>query len=184
MEPAAAKSYAEIKGNNMYQCGFVINPHASHLGTSPDRKVFDQSTAMKFGLLEIKCPKVKSVIECKYLKEVSGSYRLKHSHSYYYQMIGQMDITWMPWCDFYVYTESDYHLEKISFDKDFWAVMRHKLDIFFYNYYLPLFVKWKTLYLRCGCNMNKEIKQFLFLCLFITVHHCKNVILLIDYCMK
>ena len=87
--------------------------------------------AMRFGLLEIKCPKVKSFIECKYLKEVIGSYRLKHSHSYYYQIIGQMGITGMPWCDFYVYTESDYHLERISFDKDFWAVMKHKLDIFF-----------------------------------------------------
>ena len=32
--------------------------------------------------------------------------------------------------------------------------------------------------------MNKDIKQFLFLCLFITVHRCKNVVLLIDYCMK
>ena len=46
----------------------------------------------------------------------------------------------MPWCDFYVHTESDYYLERISFDKDFWAVIKHKLDMFFYNYYLPLFV--------------------------------------------
>ena len=53
----------------------------------------------------------------------------------------QMGITGMPWCNFYVHTESDYHLERISFDKDFRAVMKNKLDLFFYNYYLPLFVK-------------------------------------------
>ena len=88
----------------------LLIPHAPHRGTSPDRKVFDQSTAIMFGLLEIKCPKVKSFIECKYLKEVSESYRLKHNHSYYYQIRVQMGITGMPRCDFYLSTESDYHL--------------------------------------------------------------------------
>ena len=39
-----------------------------------------------------------------------------------------------------------YNLERISFGKAFWAVMKHKLDMFFFDYYLPLFVKWKTLH--------------------------------------
>ncbi|KAK0139999.1 hypothetical protein N1851_023106 [Merluccius polli] len=31
-----------------------------------------------------------------------GSYRLKEIHAYYYQIIGQLGLTGMPWCDFFV----------------------------------------------------------------------------------
>ena len=137
-EPVAARSYCEITGNSVYMCGFVINPHAPHLGTSPDRKVHDNFTDMHFGLLEIKCPKANSYVQCKYLREINGTYRLNRSHSYFYQIMGQMGITGMPWCDLFVHTETDYHLERIFYDEKLWADMKVKLDMFFYNYYLPI----------------------------------------------
>ncbi|KAG5283867.1 hypothetical protein AALO_G00020410 [Alosa alosa] len=39
LEPAAAAQYAVITGNDVQVCGFVINPNAPYLGTSPDRRV-------------------------------------------------------------------------------------------------------------------------------------------------
>ncbi|CAM4530439.1 unnamed protein product [Leuciscus chuanchicus] len=39
LEPAAAAQYAVITGNEVQVCGFVINPNAPYLGTSPDRRV-------------------------------------------------------------------------------------------------------------------------------------------------
>lgn len=68
-EPVAAKTYSEITGHSVYLCGFVINPSAPYLGTSPDRKVFDPNAIPQFGLLEIKCPSKDSFTECKYLVE-------------------------------------------------------------------------------------------------------------------
>ena len=54
-ENEAAKVYSRTTGNNVYNVGMVINPTASYLGCSPDRRVFDH-TENEFGLLEIKCP--------------------------------------------------------------------------------------------------------------------------------
>lgn len=64
-EPVAAKTYSEITGHSVYLCGFVINPSAPYLGTSPDRKVFDPNGIPQFGLLEIKCPSKDSFTERK-----------------------------------------------------------------------------------------------------------------------
>ncbi len=43
LEPDAAAQYEEETGNRAFPCGFVINPHATHLGASPDRKVVESS---------------------------------------------------------------------------------------------------------------------------------------------
>ncbi len=96
LEPDAAAQYEEETANRAFPCGFVINPHAPHLGASPDRKVAESTGVL--GLLEIKCPDVDRVRECKYLSvKEDGALALKTSHEYYYQMIGQMGITGMTW---------------------------------------------------------------------------------------
>ncbi|KAL0151644.1 hypothetical protein M9458_053045 [Cirrhinus mrigala] len=136
LEPDAAAQYEQVTSNHVYPCGFVINPHAPHLGTSPDRKVVDSTGAL--GLLEIKCPNVDSVLECKYFYvRPDGVFALKASHEYHYQMIGQMGITGMTWCDFFVRARKDFHLERIHFDSDKWQSVKAKLDQFFFNYWLP-----------------------------------------------
>ncbi|KAK6490660.1 hypothetical protein HHUSO_G5263 [Huso huso] len=87
-EPVAAKLYSEITGNNVYMCGFVVNTHAPHLGTSPDRKVYDPSEIQPYGLQEIKCPDSDTFTMCLFLKKNSfGSFSIKKSHEYYYLFI-------------------------------------------------------------------------------------------------
>lgn len=138
LEPVAAAHYTEVTGNPVYMCGFVINPNARHLGTSPDRKVLQHGYDKRYGLLEIKCPDQYSYTSCKYLQKHSGdTYSLKRNHEYYYQVIGQMGITGMPWCDFFVKCDNDYHLERIHFDIEMWGKMKTKLDWFFFEYFLP-----------------------------------------------
>ncbi len=66
MEPVAAAEYSTLTGNQVFACGLAINPHAPHLGASPDRKVCVESEPA-LGLLEIKCPDKDKVADCDYL---------------------------------------------------------------------------------------------------------------------
>ena len=138
-EPVAAKDYSDITGNSLYLCGFVINPSAPHLGTSPDRKVFDPNANPQFGLLEIKCPSKDSFIQCDYLVQNrnTGEYKLKCSHRYFFQVTGQMALTGLTWCDFFVKCNNDFHLERIYFDQEKWCTMKSALDRFYFDYLLP-----------------------------------------------
>lgn len=36
-EHTAAMQYSDVTGNTVFPCGFVVNPHAPHLGTTPDK---------------------------------------------------------------------------------------------------------------------------------------------------
>ncbi|XP_046551332.1 uncharacterized protein LOC124261054 [Haliotis rubra] len=137
-EQTAAKCYAERTNNNVFKCGFVINPSCPHLGTSPDRRVYDPTSLPAFGLLEIKCPSsVDSITELKYLHLVNGVYKLRLSDKYYCQVMGQMALTGSKWCDFFVMCKSDFHLERIYFSQRKWEDIKIKLDIFYFNHYLP-----------------------------------------------
>ncbi|XP_048738569.2 uncharacterized protein LOC125653246 [Ostrea edulis] len=141
-EPEAAKLYSDITGNNVYLCGFVINPSSPHLGASPDRKIYDPNSASQYGLLEIKCPDKDSFQECAYLKRTNdGTYKLKHSHQYYYQVMGQMALTGLHWCDFFVKCRQDYHKERINFNEEKWEEIKLSLDRFYFNYFLPEIVR-------------------------------------------
>ena len=137
-EPEAAKKYGEITRSNVLLCGLVINPTAPHLGTSPDRRVYDPTAMPPFGLLEIKCTLKESFADVGYIVYKEGEYKLKRCHDYYYQVIGQMALTGSEWCDFFVYSANDYHLERIHFDLQHWKAMKDKLDLFFHDYYLPV----------------------------------------------
>lgn len=140
-EEEAASAYADTRDCNVFPSGIVINPSCPYLATSPDRRVYDPSEADSWRLLEIKCPIKDSITDLNYLKCVNGIYRLKKTHSYYYQVMGQMLLSGAPWADFYVYCKQDYHLEHIEFDNEFCAEMKSKLDHFYFQYLLPHFVK-------------------------------------------
>jgi len=137
-EPIAAVHYTKLTGHQVYPCGFVVNPNAPHLGTSPDRKVIERgSESPNYGLLEIKCPSKNSFTECPYLsKQADGSYKLKECHAHHHQIMGQLGLSGMSWCDFFVKCEEDYHLERIHFDVAKWEQMKCKLDAFFFTYYI------------------------------------------------
>lgn len=139
LEPVAAAEYEKLTGNKLFPCGLIINHHAPHLGASPDRKVVDLTADPVHGLLEIKCPNKDSFKNCSYLTNAAGNYTLKKTHEYYYQIVGQMGISGFTWCDFFVKCNSDYHLERIHFNKDEWEELKCKLDFFFFfSCFLPV----------------------------------------------
>ena len=69
---------------------------------------------------------------------VDGQVTLKKTHSYYYQMQGQMAIANKPWCDFCVWTPNGLAIDRIDRDTDFWQQkMFPKLQTVYNKYLLP-----------------------------------------------
>ena len=139
LEPVAAKAYAESLQNrvNLYPCGVVISPWSPWLAASPDRKVYFPERFPAFGLLEIKCPQVSSILEVPYLsKDETGTMKLKRNHNYYYQVLAQLAVTGLDWCDLFVWCSNDYHLETIYLNRDLWNAVKDKVDIFYFSHFL------------------------------------------------
>ncbi|XP_039648996.1 uncharacterized protein LOC120554288 [Perca fluviatilis] len=137
MESKAVEEYCLVKDVNHYPCGFIIHPDAPWLGSSPDGLVYDPNAEPAFGLLEVKCPNVRSYVDCTYLRVSDGVLQLKPSHTYYWQVQGQLLITGLEWCDFVVYAEDDMFIQRIYKDGRIMKTMKEKVDFFyFYFYYL------------------------------------------------
>ena len=142
-EPEAAAKYCHLRGNNinMYPCGCVVSCSAPWLAASPDKKVYDPTKENPFGLLEIKCPESENVSqhECLEQDEV-GRLQLKRNHNYFYQILCQLAVTGMPWCDFFVWCSKDdsSHCETIHFDdyRGMWQDAKDKVDSFYFEHFL------------------------------------------------
>ena len=111
LEPVAIQEYSRMKSVSYWPCGFVIHPDAPWLGSSPDGIVFDPTERPPFGLVEI--TNARSYVDCSYLLMQSDTLKLKHSHSYYWQVQGQLLLTGMEWCDFVVFAEEDVLVQRI-----------------------------------------------------------------------
>jgi hypothetical protein len=139
-EPTAAESYTQTMNNaiNLYPCGIIVSPWSPWLAASPDRKVYNPARNPPFGLLEIKCPQGGSVLNVPYLQNdaLSSNLRLKKNHAYYYQIQSQLAVTGLLWCDFFVWTPADYHLETCTFDPVCWQSLKDKVDWVFFNHFL------------------------------------------------
>lgn len=138
MEADAIWEYCQIRRVNHYPCGFVIHPDVPWLGASPDGVIFDPTEPCHFGLIEIKCPNVKSFVDCAYLVMKSGKMELKPTHPYYWQVQGQMLITGMDWCDFVVSAEEDIHIQRIPRANEICEVIRQKVDRFYFHVYMDI----------------------------------------------
>ena len=136
MEPVAVTEYCSLKNVNYSPCGFIIHPDAPWLGCSPDGVVFDPSENPPFGLLEIKCPNIKSYVDCPYLKMSDGSLQLRRQHKYYWQVQGQILLTGLEWCDFVVCAQEDMLVERIHKNLDVMCTIRDRGDLFFFYHYL------------------------------------------------
>lgn len=139
-EPLAAQKYSEVKHNeiNMWPSGIIVSPWAPWIAASPDRKVYDPSRNPQFGLLEIKCPDNDSPNNMSYLRNDGNGLKLNKKHAYYYQVMTQLAVTGLEWCDFFVYCHNTklYHLEEIKFDPEYWQGIKDKVDNFYFDYYL------------------------------------------------
>lgn len=138
LEPKAIEEYCMVRDVNHYPCGFVIHPDAPWLGTSPDGLIYDPKAEPVFGLLEVKCPNVKSYVDCSYLRVRDGVLQLKNTHAYYWQVQGQLLITGLKWCDFVVYTEDDLFIQRIERDEGILETIKGKADYFFFYVYLHM----------------------------------------------
>jgi len=89
MDPKAVEECFFVKQVNHYPCGFIIHPNTPWLGSSPDGLVWDLKAELVFGLLEVKCPNVRSYVDWD-LRVSDGVLQLKRSYSYYWQVQGQL----------------------------------------------------------------------------------------------
>ena len=89
-----------------------------HLGANPDELIWDDSTIIVTGIVEVKCLKflrdrsIEQIIQQKlpeksrqYFKVVGNKILLKISHSYYYDIQLQLLVTEAESCDFVLYSD-------------------------------------------------------------------------------
>nr|XP_055056334.1 uncharacterized protein LOC129440816 isoform X2 [Misgurnus anguillicaudatus] len=143
MESEVTVEYSKLKNVNYSPCGLIIHPDAPWLGASPDGVIFDPTECPQFGLVEIKCPNVKNIFDCKYLQMDNGFLTLKKSHAYYYQVQGQLLVSGMQWCDFMVWAQDDYFVQRIYSDTSVHKVIREKVDYFYFYTYMPKYLSMK-----------------------------------------
>ncbi|XP_041912133.1 uncharacterized protein LOC121677449 isoform X2 [Alosa sapidissima] len=143
MESEVAAEYSKLVHVNYTPSGLVIHPTTPWLAASPDGVVYDPNTNPQFGLVEFKCPNVKNFVDCKYVKMENGSPKLKKSHAYYWQVQGQLLLTGMQWCDFVVWAQEDYLVQRIYIDTEVQKSIREKADYFF-CYYMPRYLQMKN----------------------------------------
>ena len=127
--------------------GFFIHPNYTFLGASPDGSVYDPSSpAEPYGFLEIKCsfkyqdlnPREAAQKPDFWCTLVDNEIKLKESHIYYSQVLGQMAVGGRQWCDFCTHTKKGIHVERIVFNKSLWDTdILPKLVTFYDNCIAP-----------------------------------------------
>ena len=120
------------------ECGFFISLTVPYIGAGPDALV--SCNCCGNGCLEIKCQFdsrekfVFEMLDCvdSYLEgDVKNGIKLKTTHMYYYQMQFQLNVTGRKYCDFYVWTEKDYHFETVFPGTEFWVKNKNICESFF-----------------------------------------------------
>lgn len=141
METAARKKFAELHPDmHISEAGLFVHEETGYLGASPDGIVSDN------GLLEIKCLHAvhksgKSLMEYLQNKPLcvelqNNKIKLKRTHSYYYQVQGQLNICKKDVCFFIIYIndQQPLYIEQIYKDEQFWKEqMLPKLKLFYNN---------------------------------------------------
>ena len=142
-ESDAAKFYFDTNTVDIYKSGFVINPSIPFLGASPDYKVYDPSEPISpYGLLEIKCPSCGSVYDVKFFKHFEdGTLSINRNGDHFIQIMGQLGLSGLKWCDYLVWCENDFHLERIYFSDSLFQDILRKLHDFFHKFGLLILAK-------------------------------------------
>lgn len=154
---AAYEAYMQKEGVDVRvsACGLHLDGAHSFLGASSDGKVVDNSLdTLCTGCLEIKCPfsiEAQSVVHLT-PEEIAAKFpahfclgvgadnrlHLKEGHAYYDQVMGEMAIIGVEWCDFVVFTSAGLFVERIIFDPNYWQMKLFPcLYEFFVRYMAP-----------------------------------------------
>ena len=142
-ENTAREKYATLLSteHENFTCnltGLWVNPLYPHLGVSPDGVT--SCSCHGDGLLEIKCPyssrdtSFLNKDNCSFLTE-SGY--LNRKHRYYTQVQGQLMVSGLLFCDFFVWTPSVCKVERVYPDVRFWEKLVKQLTLFFVTNVLP-----------------------------------------------
>lgn len=147
LEPKAKVAYRKVmkpqhKGFSMKESGLVICEGTPYLGATPDLVVSCKCHGT--GLCEIKCPysiKHQAPSAQNYSSHLctdeDGNVQLSTKSGYYCQIQGQLGVTKLPYCDIFIYTAYGYHLQRISFDSQYWADLLNNLTGFWLTYVGP-----------------------------------------------
>lgn len=155
MEPVARRCYIQhmkAKGTpvSVATCGLFVSSTHPWLASSPDGLIADNSTADKFGVLEIKCPfsnepvhrlMAQSASFC--LQEMEGQIQLRRQHQYFTQVQHHMAVVGRRWCDFVAFTKDHSSsaesilVVRVNQDAAFWSEHFIKLEKFFQSVIVP-----------------------------------------------
>ena len=120
---------------------FVCKDHP-YLAATPDGVIDDDH------IVEVKCPYVGRNSTIKpgpmfpFLLKINQDIQLKKTHSYYYQIQGQLYITKRRFCYLVVYTFKDFCVIKVPIDFDFCEqCIVSRLELFYQKYYRPFVAK-------------------------------------------
>jgi len=153
MESIAVEKYVNVMRRRRHRqlkvdrCGLFVCSDVPYIGASPDRLV--SCSCCGDGLLEVKCPyscagKPPSHEVLDYLEDNDDLVKLKMSHSYYFQVQGQLAMTDRDYCDFFVFSQYGYYLERITRDDAFWQSLLPVLTGFFREHVAPRIAQLNT----------------------------------------
>lgn len=132
-ESVALQLYATEKETVVQPCGLFIDLKHGFLAATPDGLVGTDR------IVEVKCPlkykehePLEAARNFSEKKQRDGAPVLSRSHSYFYQVQGQLHITGRIICDFVVYTTKGIHVQEIRRDDAFW---RAKMEPFLLRFY-------------------------------------------------
>jgi len=133
-------SLIEPEGRKVEECGLFVDIEKGYLAGTPDGVVGDTC------LVEVKCPM--KCLESRMrelaatdpnfcLELIEGELQLKRRHNYFYQIQGQLRVANRASCYFLVWSPTEYHLEVIDFEPDFWEEVEESLEQFYLHCLLP-----------------------------------------------
>lgn len=126
-EEGAIARYKEKKDVDVFEVGLCVNPGIPMLGASPDGLVWDKHVK-EYGLVEVKTASRAMEEGIRTLAEIKKRNMVKYlkdgcldvNHNYYYQIVGQLGISGLQWCDFVCDWGHDCFVQRIQFDNELW----------------------------------------------------------------
>ena len=152
-EDTARNSYISLNEGKITvtETGLWVSGLNPELAASPDGIVFDPQDHDRYGLLEIKCPKMlenkfisdfPNILSKKQLQQFclvkeNDIIMMKQKHPYFSQIQMQMGVTGLKFCDFVVWSSKETFVTRVRFDDTFWLIMKEKLLTFHHSYLCP-----------------------------------------------
>jgi len=133
-EKEAIHAYEEKCNVKVGSCRIFVSKKYPFLGASPNGVVSDEL------ICEVKCPyraknKYISPVTVPYVKMVDVKMALSKTHQYYYQVQGQLLCTEANFCDFIIYTITDFQCIRVKRENEFISSMLEKLESFYYAHF-------------------------------------------------